>query len=69
LLVIAGTDDRFIPAKTVARVARRYGVPVRLMPGHGHMIVLEPGWQELAGNVADWFASIPARATNQPIAP
>ena len=69
LLVVAGTDDKFIPAKTVERVARRYGVPLRLMPGHGHMIVLEPGWQELAGTVADWFASIAAGATNQPIAP
>ena len=69
LLIVCGTDDRFIPAKTVARVARRYGVPLRLMSGRGHMIVLEPGWQALAGSVADWFAGIPARATNQPIAP
>jgi hypothetical protein len=33
------------------------------------MIVLEPGWQELAGIVADWFATMPARAANQPVAP
>jgi len=69
LLVVAAEDDRFIPAKTVARVARRYGVPARVMPDHGHMIVLEPGWQELAGIVADWFATMPARAANQPVAP
>lgn len=69
LLVVAGTDDRFIPAKTVGRVARRYGVPLRLIPGHGHMIVLEPGWQELAGIVAEWFAAMPARAANHAVAP
>ena len=69
LLVIAAEDDQFIPAKTVARVARRYGVPARVMPGHGHMIVLEPGWQEVAGIVADWFAAMPARPANQPVAP
>jgi len=69
LLVTAGTDDKFIPAKTAARVAARYGVPLRVMPGHGHMIVLEPGWQALAGIIADWFATIPAAAANDPVAP
>jgi len=69
LLIVAGSDDRFIPAKTVARVARRYGVPLRVLPGHGHMIVLEPGWQELAGIVTDWFAGLPARAANEAVAP
>jgi len=69
LLVVVGSEDRFIPAKTVGRVANRYGVPLRVVSGHGHMIVLEPGWQELAGIVADWFAGIPARAANHPEAP
>ena len=69
LLVVAAGDDQFIPAKTVARIARRYGVPVQVMSGHGHMLVLEPGWQELAAIVADWFATIPTRAANHPVAP
>ena len=69
LLIVGASDDRFIPAKTVGRIARRYGVPLRVMPGRGHMLVLEPGWQELAGLVADWFAGIPARAANHPVAP
>lgn len=69
LLLFSGSDDRFIPTKTVARVARRYGAPLNVMPGHGHMIVLEPGWEELAGTIAGWFAGLPARATNQPVAP
>ncbi len=69
LLVVAASDDQFIPAKTVARVARRYRVPVRVMPGRGHMLVLEPGWQELAGIVADWFAAIPSVAANDPVRP
>jgi pimeloyl-ACP methyl ester carboxylesterase len=65
LLVVAAEDDKFIPAKTVARVARRYGAPLRVMPGRGHMLVLEPGWQELAGIVADWFADVAARGGNR----
>jgi pimeloyl-ACP methyl ester carboxylesterase len=69
LLVIAGADDKFIPAKIVSRVARRYGAPLRVMPGRGHMLVLEPGWQELAGIVADWLAGISSRAANDRAAP
>jgi pimeloyl-ACP methyl ester carboxylesterase len=61
LLVICGADDKFIPAKTVARVARRYGAPLRVIPGRGHMIVLEPGWRDLAGIIAEWFDAIAAR--------
>jgi len=69
LFVVAGSDDRFIPAKTAARVARRYGVPLHLVPGRGHMLVVEPGWRELAATIADWFAEIPTRAANHPVAP
>jgi hypothetical protein len=55
------TDDKFIPAKTVGASRAPIRCSARVMPGHGHMIVLEPGWQEVAGIVADWFAAIPAR--------
>jgi pimeloyl-ACP methyl ester carboxylesterase len=61
LLVICGGDDKFIPVKTVERVARRYGAPLRVIPGRGHMLVLEPGWQELAGTIAEWFDTIATR--------
>jgi pimeloyl-ACP methyl ester carboxylesterase len=69
LLVVAASDDQFIPAKTVTRVARRYHVAARVMAGRGHMLVLEAGWQEIAGMVADWFAGTPARSANHPVSP
>jgi pimeloyl-ACP methyl ester carboxylesterase len=56
LLVIAAERDHFVPARIVARVARRYGAPLRTIPDHGHMVIIEPGWESLAGDVADWIA-------------
>jgi pimeloyl-ACP methyl ester carboxylesterase len=56
LLVVAGERDRFIPARIAARVARRYGVPLRTIPEHGHMVIIEPEWETLAGDLADWIA-------------
>jgi pimeloyl-ACP methyl ester carboxylesterase len=55
LLVIAAEDDRFIPRPIVERIARRYRAPLRTMNGHGHMVVLEPGWEELADSVLRWI--------------
>lgn len=69
VLVLGGSDDRFIPARTIARVADRYGTRLRVFAGHGHMIVLEPGWEEIAHIVADWFAGISTRQANHPVGP
>jgi len=48
IAVYAASDDRFIPARIVERVARRYGVRARRLEGHGHMVIVEPGWEALA---------------------
>lgn len=56
LLVVAAERDQFVPARIVARVARRYGAPLRTLPDRGHMVVIEPGWERLAGDVAEWIA-------------
>lgn len=57
ILVIAAQDDRFIPARIVARIARRYDARLETLPHHGHMIILEPDWEQLAARVAEWIAS------------
>lgn len=56
LLVIAGDDDRFVPNAVAARVAARYRAPFQTMVGHGHMLVVEPGWEAAADAVARWLA-------------
>jgi len=55
MLVVAADEDRFIPRAIAERVARRYGAPLHLLTNHGHMNVLEPGWEQLADRVATWI--------------
>jgi non-heme chloroperoxidase len=56
MLVIAAEEDHFIPARVVAKIARRYGAELRRIPRHGHIVIMEPGWQELAREIASWLA-------------
>jgi len=51
LLVIVAADDRFIPRAIGERIAKRYGASLEVFEGHGHMIVIEPGWQDVADDV------------------
>jgi non-heme chloroperoxidase len=57
MLVVAAEHDHFIPASIVARVAKRYHAPLRTIPGHGHIVVMEPGWESLADEIAAWIAA------------
>lgn len=58
VLVVAASDDHFIPPAVARRVAHRYGAPIQSMLGHGHMLVLEPGWEAVADLVARWCTSV-----------
>jgi pimeloyl-ACP methyl ester carboxylesterase len=57
LLVVAADDDRFIPKSIGERVARRYGAPIHMLEKHGHMNILEPGWEQLADHVERWIST------------
>lgn len=56
ILVVGAEDDRFIPKSIAERVARRYDAPIHIMPAHGHMSVVEPGWEVVADTVERWLA-------------
>src|SRR5215467_12704151 len=55
MLAVAAEHDRFIPPRIVERVARRYGAPFEVLPGRGHMLIVEPGWEQLADRVERWI--------------
>lgn len=55
MLVVAAEHDRFIPPRIVERIARRYGAPFEVLPGRGHMLIVEPGWEQLADRVERWI--------------
>lgn len=54
--VVGGEDDRIVSPRLVRRTARHYGVAPRILPDHGHWLLEEPGWEELADDVLAWSA-------------
>jgi pimeloyl-ACP methyl ester carboxylesterase len=73
LLVVGAAQDRLTPARVVRKIARRYGAEHREFPGQGHWVLGQPGWQDVATDVADWLDRLPAppaagAATGEPTA-
>ncbi len=55
MLVIAGDQDLFIPLSRAKRVAARYGALLRVAPGRGHMLIIEPGYEQICEWIDDWL--------------
>jgi pimeloyl-ACP methyl ester carboxylesterase len=55
MLVVAAEDDKFIPPHIVMRIAMRYDATLRVEDHHGHMVIVEPGWESLAADVERWI--------------
>ncbi|HEY9226009.1 MAG TPA: alpha/beta hydrolase [Gemmatimonadaceae bacterium] len=55
LLVIGAEDDQFIPHHIVSRIAERYHAPLITVEHHGHMVIVEPNWQQVAETVERWI--------------
>jgi non-heme chloroperoxidase len=57
VLSVGAMDDRTVPVAISGRIARKYGAAHLTFPGHGHFILLEPGWEQPAAAIAQWMAS------------
>jgi non-heme chloroperoxidase len=60
VLCVGGTDDRLVSLAT----ARATAAPLKNAtfyeaPGHGHMLLLEPGADDLARRIAEWTSAEP----------
>ncbi len=55
MLCLVGSDDNITPARSVRRIARKYGADLRVYPGHGHWLPEEPGWESIAGDMLSWM--------------
>jgi pimeloyl-ACP methyl ester carboxylesterase len=55
VLVLAGTDDRFVPYRVARRVARKYNAPLRLLEDCGHLMMQEPRWSDAAAEIERWL--------------
>lgn len=61
VLVIAGKQDRITPAAVVKKIAKRYGAypkDFKCFDAHAHMVVCEPGWEDVAEFVWEWLQDI-----------
>lgn len=56
MLVISGKKDRITPASVVKKTAAKYKqAEYREFEEFGHWVVGEPGWEKIAGYVAEWL--------------
>jgi pimeloyl-ACP methyl ester carboxylesterase len=57
VLIIAGSEDRIVPASVVRNTAKKYkGVSTyKEYPDHAHSIILEAGWEKVAEYIEAWL--------------
>ena len=62
-LAVAGERDPIHPPGTVTAVARRLNGQVVTMPGLGHWLIGEPGWEQVARLCLTWIEDHAVRAS------
>jgi non-heme chloroperoxidase len=55
VLVLFGSDDKFVPPRVARALARKYGAPIKEYASFAHHIMSEPGWERPAGDVVQWM--------------
>lgn len=55
LLVLGAEHDGLISVNEVRATARAYGTNAEIFSGMGHMMMLEPGWEAVAGRIQGWL--------------
>ncbi|MEM7221525.1 MAG: alpha/beta hydrolase [Pseudomonadota bacterium] len=60
VLVVTGAEDRAVPSVSARQIADCYGsrASLREVPGRAHFITLEPGWERVAEDCAEWMAEV-----------
>lgn len=63
VLIVAGSEDRLMPAAGARQLARLYGKRARYieLAGHAHWLPGEPGWEQIAATCAAWLDETPRR--------
>ncbi len=58
VMVLGAHDDRIAIPEDVHATAAHHRVPATILPGMGHMLMLEPEWEEAAQAIAGWLATV-----------
>lgn len=56
--VMGAQNDMLIPPPLVRMTADTYGVEAHILPDAGHGLMLEPGWQKAADEIAGWLDTL-----------
>jgi pimeloyl-ACP methyl ester carboxylesterase len=54
-LVIGAEKDAFFTTSMIDETARFHGVAPRIFPNRAHLMMLEPGWQDVATHIHAWL--------------
>ena len=71
LLLVAGGSDHIVPPQINRANFRKYRRPSQAIafkefPERGHWIIAQDGWEEVAGFIRGWIASLPVEPTFGP---
>jgi pimeloyl-ACP methyl ester carboxylesterase len=58
VLVMGAADDRIAIPEDVRATAAHHRVEANILPGMGHMLMLEPEWENAAQAIAKWAATL-----------
>lgn len=61
MIVMGGTEDRFIRRQDVWATALWYGVEAEWLPGLSHTVMLDPDWKMAADALLRWLEPLEAR--------
>jgi alpha-beta hydrolase superfamily lysophospholipase len=54
-LLLASGHDYFFPERNERRTARVYGAEFKIYRDMGHNLMIEQGWEKVAGDIFDWL--------------
>ena len=63
--VIGAEGDAVIAPNDVRRCARLLGASVEVLPGRSHMLMAEPGWQQITASIIRWIESTTGRRSSR----
>ncbi len=55
VLVMGGSDDRFLPQVEIEATAAYFGTSPRIIDGMSHTLMLDPDWKIAADIIIDWI--------------
>jgi len=57
MLVLGAEHDAVVTQRQIRRTAAVYGAEAEILPGLGHDVMLEPGWQAVAERIDGWLTA------------